>query len=48
MGRRAVLARRLKAALDVAANVFRVRGAEEGRVRAVHFETADVETGEMA
>lgn len=48
MGRRAVLARRLKAALDVAAGFFRVRGAEEGRVRVVHFDAVDVETGEMA
>lgn len=43
-GRRAVLARRLKAGLDVAARAMSIVGNSEGRVRAATFESADAES----
>ncbi len=46
-GRRAVLARRLKSGLEVAARTMSIRGSSEGRIRSAAFESADVE-GEAA
>ena len=45
-GRRAVLARRLKAGLDMVARTLMIRGSPEGNIRTAHFETSEDADGQ--